>query len=173
MQLNIQKKNLKGKHFQLLKISKDLLNDSLIFFNEKEIFHILLKKDIDCILMIQVSETIGYILRNLPDYTYYTFYMKDFLDAFNKLIEKGYEYEYFDIPKFFEDKDVENSIYQMLYNRNYTRLINIVKENSLVINKFSVKKKESYFVVYRSGALYIDDKNSLLEEFLGIIKDVL
>jgi hypothetical protein len=160
-------------YFQLLKIPSELLNNSLDLFKRERINHKELKANTDTILLIEATEIIGYKLRNLENYEYYIFYMKQFMNLFNKLLREGYKFKSIIIPEFFKDEEIEDTISQILNKENYTELNKIVIEKAILVERFYVEKYESHFCVYKSGAFFINDKNNLFSEFLEIVKTIL
>jgi len=173
MQLLLRdRKILEATYFQILQISSKFVKNFIDFFESEKVIHgELTRRGENILIFAEATEAMADKLGDYHNYAYYTFGIREFLELFEKLIGETYALKSIDLPKFFEDEKIENQLYENLLVRNYDVIISTMKGYDMLINKFSVKKDDSSFTVYKSGAFFINDRSQHIEAFFRILKE--
>jgi hypothetical protein len=126
----------------------------------------LVLSDLTALYLVEAPTELGMLLRKSKGYELHTFNNDDFVLLIKYLTNTGATIEEIEFlgENYFEE-DLNEELKEKINLKNYSELLSIIKNHSLKVTKFTVKKCKNT-IFYRSGLIYSDESLHNLSELL-------
>jgi len=165
MNLMLANKNEK-KFYQLLAIESSAVSQITGKLSTKGISINQILSGFISLYLVEAPNELAMLLRKSKGYELHTFNNDDFVLLIKYLIKIGEAIKEIEFlgENYFEE-ELNQELEEVIISQNNYKLLNIIKERSLKITKFTVKNNKN-IVFYRSGLIYSNESLYDLSELL-------